>query len=89
LKAAYDVIIATAAAIALAADVTRIPIYLHQNFLESEYYWYLPILFVVAIAGSFTGKQIVKRIDQKKFKKIVLIAIFIIGVKFIADWMTK
>src|SRR3989344_708829 len=79
--------IATAAAIALAVDLTRIPIYISEGFLKSEYYWYLPILFVVAFAGSFTGKGIVNKIPQKHFRRFVLIALFLIGVKFIFDWI--
>ncbi|MDP3973749.1 MAG: sulfite exporter TauE/SafE family protein [Candidatus Daviesbacteria bacterium] len=77
--------IATAAAIALAVDVTRIPIYFAGGFLGSQFYFYIPILFVMAIAGSFIGKQILKRVPQKAFKKMVLIAILIIGIKFIYD----
>lgn len=79
--------IATAAAIALAVDVTRIPVYLSHGFLQNRYYWYLPVLFILALAGSFTGKQIVKQVSQKTFKKIVLLAILIIGLKFIIDWL--
>ena len=77
--------IATAAAIALAVDLTRIPVYLNQGFLTSQYYWYLPVLFALALAGSYTGKQMIKRFPQKTFKKIVLVAILISGLKFILD----
>lgn len=80
--------IATAAAIALAVDITRIPVYFAEGFLRSEFYWYVPFLLVIALAGSFTGKQIVKRIPQGKFKKIVLIAILLIGFKFSYDWLS-
>ncbi|QQG40591.1 MAG: sulfite exporter TauE/SafE family protein [Candidatus Levyibacteriota bacterium] len=79
--------IATAAAIALAVDITRIPVYLNQGFLSSKYYWYLPVLFILAIAGSFTGRQIVKRFRYEVFRKIVLIAILLVGIKFIFDWL--
>ncbi len=77
--------IATAAAIALAVDITRLPVYFAEGFLTSQYYWYIPFLFVIALAGSFTGKQIVSRLPQKQFKKVVLLAILVIGVKFIYD----
>ncbi|MBI2196566.1 sulfite exporter TauE/SafE family protein [Candidatus Daviesbacteria bacterium] len=77
--------IATAAAIALAVDITRIPIYFSQGFLNSKYYWYLPILLVLALTGSFTGKQLLQKIPQAKFKKVILIAILLIGIKFIYD----
>ncbi|MBI2020374.1 sulfite exporter TauE/SafE family protein [Candidatus Daviesbacteria bacterium] len=80
--------IATAAAVALAVDLTRIPIYLSQGFLETKYYWYLPILFILALTGAFIGRQIVKRFSYKIFRKIVLMAILLAGIKFIFDWLT-
>lgn len=79
--------IATSAVIALAVDATRIPIYFAQGFLSSEFYFAIPILFVIALAGSYVGKQIVKRIPQKSFTRLVLVAIFLIGIKFIFDWI--
>lgn len=75
--------IATAAAIAIAVDITRLPLYIREGFLKSEYYSYIPVLFAVALAGSFIGKEIVKKIPQKQFRKFVLIALFLIGVTFI------
>jgi len=80
--------IATAAAIALVVDLTRIPIYISQGFLRHEYYWYLPVLFILAIAGSFMGKQIVKLFPYKMFRKVVLIAILLVGIKFLVEWIT-
>jgi hypothetical protein len=79
--------IATAAAIALAIDMTRIPVYLSQGFLNKEHYWYLPVLFILAFTGSFLGRQVVKRFPYKAFRKIVLVAIFLVGIKFVFDWM--
>ncbi|MBI2008245.1 sulfite exporter TauE/SafE family protein [Candidatus Amesbacteria bacterium] len=84
-----DQYIATAAAIALAVDFTRIPVYFAQGFLSNQFYWYIPFLFIIAILGSFTGKQIVKRMPQKQFRKVVLVTIFIIGIKFIFNWLAK
>ena len=77
--------IATAATIALATDITRIPIYVSQGFLSENFYYYIPILFGMALAGSFVGKKIVTRINQDKFKKIVLIVIILVSIKFILD----
>lgn len=81
--------IATAAAITLAVDFTRIPVYFAGGFLDSKFYWYIPFLFVIAIIGSFTGKQIVKKVPQDKFKKIVLLAILIVGVRFVYDFLSQ
>jgi uncharacterized membrane protein YfcA len=77
--------IATGATIALATDVTRIPVYISQGFLTQQYYLYLPILFVIALAGSFIGRKIVQKIDQEKFRKMVLVAIILVSIKFIID----
>ncbi len=80
--------IATAATIALAVDLTRLPVYFAEGFLSSQYYWYIPVLLIIAFCGSFTGKLIVKKIPQNRFRKIVLIAIFFIGAKFVLDLIT-
>ena len=80
-----NIYIATAAAIALAVDITRIPIYFGSGFLESKFYIYIPLLFVTAIAGSYTGKKIVDKIPQSSFRKFVLCLIAVISLKFIYD----
>jgi uncharacterized membrane protein YfcA len=69
--------IATAATIALATDVTRIPVYISQGFMTEPYFLHILILFGIALAGSFMGRRIVKRINQELFRKIVLIAIYL------------
>jgi uncharacterized protein len=53
--------------------------------LIEQYYLYLPLLFGIALAGSFIGRKIVKRIDQEKFRKMVLVAIILVSIKFIID----
>lgn len=79
--------IATAAIIAIGTDATRIPVYLSQGFLTSSYYYYVPVLVGIALVGSFIGRKIVSRIDQVKFKKMVLIGIILVSTKFILDGM--
>lgn len=85
LKIEKEKYIATAAVIALGTDATRIPSYLANGFLDEQYYYFIPILFGVALAGSFVGRKIVGRIDQAKFKKFVLIAVILTSIKFIVD----
>jgi uncharacterized membrane protein YfcA len=77
--------VATAAVIALGTDTARIPLYLSQGFLLERYYYYIPILFVAAVGGSFVGKKIVGKINQKVFRKIVLIAIIFVSINFITS----
>ncbi len=83
-----NVYIATAAVIALVVDITRIPIYFGNGFLEPQFYLYIPLLFIIAIAGSYTGKKIVNKIPQSSFRKFVLTVIAIISLKFIYDGIT-
>jgi uncharacterized protein len=75
--------IATAAVIAMGTDATRIPLYVSHGFLLQQYYYYIPILAVTAIGGSYVGKKIVGKIDQNKFRKIVLVAIILVSINFI------
>lgn len=77
--------IATTATIALATDATRIPVYISQGFLTEQYFLYLPILFAIALAGSFIGRKIVKKDRSGKFRRMVLVAIILVSVKFIID----
>ena len=75
--------IATLAAIAVIIDATRIPIYFANNLLEPQFYWYIPILAVIGIIGSYTGKRIVNKIPQNIFKKVVLVGIALASVLLI------
>ncbi|OEC84921.1 MULTISPECIES: sulfite exporter TauE/SafE family protein [Methanobacterium] len=67
--------IATLAAIAVIIDATRIPIYFLNNLIEPPFYYFIPVLAVIGIAGSYTGKRIVQKIPQSIFKKFVLVGI--------------
>lgn len=78
---------ASAAAIGLVVDLTRIPIYLSQGFLQKQFYWHVPVLLLIAVIGSIIGKKIVDRIPSREFSKLVLIALFLVGCKFVADWI--
>lgn len=79
--------IGTAAAIAIAVDGTRIPLYLKDGLFAGSYYWMLPILFVLAFVGSYTGKRLVSRIPQGVFSRIVLVCLILAGAKLLADYL--
>jgi len=83
-----SVYISTAAAISLAVDLTRIPVYLSSGFLPKEMLIFIPFLFIIAIVASFVGKKIVGKIPQEIFRKFVLICIGIVSIKFIYDGIT-
>jgi uncharacterized membrane protein YfcA len=85
LKMDKEKYIATAAVISLGTDATRIPSYLANGFLAEQYYYFVPVLFGIALAGSFVGRKIVGRIGQARFKKMILIAVILASIKFIID----
>jgi uncharacterized membrane protein YfcA len=66
-------------------DATRIPVNISQGFLTSNYYYYVPILIATVLGGSFIGRRIVMKIDQDKFKKMVLISIILVSIIFILN----
>jgi len=76
--------VATASAIALLVDFARVPVYLASGFLGAQYYGGVPVLFLMAIAGAYVGKHVVDRVSQEGFGKMVLVALLLIGVKFVA-----
>ncbi len=80
-----SVYISTSAAISLAVDLSRIPVYFASGYLPEGYYYFVPLLFIVAIAGSFIGKKIVLKVPQEKFRMFVLVCIGIVSLKFIYD----
>lgn len=67
--------IATIASIALIVDITRIPIYFWQWFLDKSYLWMIPVLFLIAFVWSRTGKQIVKKLPEVFFRKLILLCV--------------
>lgn len=82
-----EVYIATSAITAILVDATRIPVYISQGFWDNQYLAYLPILFVIAIVGSFIGKKVLDHIPKEKFRTIIFIAVFLIGTKFVYDYL--
>ena len=82
--AAFDleknVFVATSAAIDTGVDLSRMFIYLSHDFLPAALIFYLPGLLAVALAGSFIGKLVLNRIEQRTFRRGVLVLIFVIGV---------
>jgi uncharacterized protein len=81
--AAFDLekanFVATSAAIDTGVDFSRMIVYLRNGFLQSEFFWYVPALLVIAFAGSYVGKLALNRIDQKSFRRIALFVILLIG----------
>lgn len=76
-----EVYVATSAMVAFVIDLTRIPTYLFTGVIQDKsYYILLPFMVLTAYLGVRTGKYLLGRINQAIFKKIVVIALFLVGI---------
>ncbi len=71
--------VGTSAAIDFGVDLSRSLIYLDSNYLQREQWWTIPILLILAFAGSYLGKFILNKISQETFRRILLTLVFLIG----------
>lgn len=79
-KLEKNAFVSTSASIDLGGDIGRSIIYTTNGYLQDKYYWYIPVLLVLAYAGSLIGKKILNHISDGVFKKIVLVFIGLIGI---------
>ena len=80
--------VGTSAGIDFAVDFSRTIVYLSNGYLNQKYFWYLPVMFVLAYAGAWTGKLILNKIPQEIFKTIVLSLIMAVGLLMIYGFVS-
>ena len=79
--------IATSAAIALVTDITRVTTYVAQGSIEPQYYWYIPVLFIVGFVGSWVGvRQVLKRLPELVVKRVVYVVLILVSINFILGY---
>lgn len=79
-----EVYVATSAMIAFVIDMTRIPTYLFTGTVENNaYFILLPFLVISAYLGVKTGKMFLNRINQDVFRRVVLCALLLVGIKLL------
>ncbi len=72
--------VATATAIGVAVDLARLPVYLIAEYKEITDYWLLVLILCAAVTlGTFVGTVILKRLNEKLFKRVVSAAILALG----------
>jgi len=80
-KAVY---IATAGAIGFMVDATRVITYFTEGVtLTKEHWWGLLIYIPVSFMGANLAKKVVDKMPQEKFRKVIAVFLFAIGVKLI------
>ncbi|MFM7016751.1 MAG: sulfite exporter TauE/SafE family protein [Bacteroidota bacterium] len=71
--------VATSALVDLFVDVSRSFIYYKNEFIAFDKLFYILPLIIISFIGSYVGKIILERLNQEKFRKIVLILISMMG----------
>lgn len=83
-----SVFIATSAGIDFFVDISRTIVYWRNDYYRSEFNWYVPMLILIAFAGSYMGKRLLGKLSQDTFRKIVLSLLILIGITMIAKTLT-
>lgn len=80
-----EVYVATAAAIAVVVDISRITVYVASGSLESANYWYIVPLIAVAFIGTRLGLRLLKRLPGLLVKRAVLVLLILVGLKMLLE----
>lgn len=75
-----EIFVATSAMIDLGVDTSRALVYYFNGFMSMEFITMLPVLLLISVLGSWTGKRILHRIPQLSFRMIVLSVILVTSV---------
>jgi uncharacterized membrane protein YfcA len=78
-----NLFVGTSAAIDFGVDFSRMFIYYYNGFFQIEYLYYIPLLVIASFLGSYIGKQLLNKISQEVFKKIVLGLILLISISML------
>lgn len=78
-----NIFIATSAFIDLGVDLTRSIIYIFKGYVHSHDLFIIPVLLVVGFVGSYLGKKVLDKINEKVFSKMVLVLILISGISLV------
>jgi uncharacterized membrane protein YfcA len=75
-----EIFIATSAVIDIAIDSSRAVVYSLNGYVHWHDLYLLPLLLISSLAGTWVGKIALGRIDENKFRKIVLYLILFTGI---------
>jgi len=77
--------VGTSAMIDFGVDFSRTIVYLNQGYFQWNMFWYIPLLLVAAVGGSYLGKLVLKKINQETFRKATLGLILLTGISLIVE----
>lgn len=79
-----EVFVATSAAIDLGVDSARALVYWRNGYMRDMELAWVPWLVLVAIAGTWLGRALLRRIPQERFRQIALSLVLAIGLATLA-----
>lgn len=79
-----EVFVATSAAIDLGVDSARALVYWRNGYMRDVDLSWLPWLVLVAIAGTWLGRSLLRRVPQQRFRQIALSLVLAIGLATLA-----
>lgn len=77
--------VALSSGIDIGGDLLRMSVYLYNDYFEWSHWFYLPLLMLAGYSGSYLGKIVINKIDQKQFEKIVMVFVFLSGTLLIFE----
>lgn len=83
LKVEKNAFVSLSASIDLGGDFLRLIVYLKNQFMDWDQWFYIPLLGLAAFFGSKVAKSILGRIKQEQFDRIVTAFIFLSGLVLI------
>ena len=82
-----EVFVATSAAIDMGIDLSRAVVYFRNGYVHRHDMLWIPLLVVVAVLGTWTGRALLCRLPQERFRQFALLLVFGIGlVTLYAAW---
>ena len=74
-----NLFVGTSAAIDMGVDFSRSVVYAESGYITSENFLLIGVLLLVSVVGSYAGKLLLQKIEQDKFRQIVLGMVWITG----------
>ena len=74
-----EVFVATSAAIDMGIDLSRAVVYWRNGYIHGHDLAWIPWLAVVALAGTWLGRRVLRRVPQSAFRRTALLLVFAIG----------
>jgi len=86
-KIKKEMYVATSAAIAIITDISRITTYVARGSLEAQYYWYIPVFFVIAFIGTRLGVRLLRWLPELIVKRVMLVVLVMVSLSFILNYL--